>query len=322
MSGLKIAITGSSGMVGSHLVDFFEKKGISLSRLARYPEGQPLPSAGAAPRRPTVLSRNERIIFWDPEKGIIEKEKLEGHEALIHLAGATIASHRWSLAYKRLILESRVKSTEFLCHALARLKHPPQVVLSASAVGYYGNRPATETLDESSGKGDGFLAEVCDQWEKATAAATASGIRVIRMRFGMILSRSGGALAKMVPIFQWGLGGPLGSGRQEMSWIALDEIPHVILHLINHKDISGPVNVVSPGSVSNRAFTKLLGQTLKRPAVFPVPAFAVRLMFGQMGEELLLSGAKVRPGVLERTHYRFLYPDLKSTLEFYCQRSP
>ncbi len=290
-------------MVGSHLVKWFSREGHRITRIVRHP-AFPVASPGVVP--------------WDIERGTMDRENLEGQDVVVHLAGANISGRRWSPEYKQLIGESRVQGTQVLCRNLIRLKHPPQILFSASAIGYYGNRSPSERLDESCSKGEGFLSDVCEQWEKASQEAQNFGIRVVSMRFGIILSRSGGALAKMIPIFRLGLGGRLGSGQQIMSWVALEETPHIILHLLDC-EIAGPVNVVSPQSVSNREFTALLSRVLKRPAVFPVPEFLISFLLGEMGRELLLSGAKVVPGVLERSGYRFRYPDLESLIESYLK---
>ena len=298
MSKLKIALTGVSGMVGSHLSEFFIREGHPLSRLVRRPSF-PMDS----------------LISWDPQEGTIDLRKLEGHDVLVHLAGASIAGKRWSAQYKEEILKSRIRGTSLLCEALGKLKRPPKVFLCASAVGFYGNRPASELVDETSLSGSGFLSHVCEEWEKTALRAKTLGVRVVCMRLGMVLSSKGGALAQMLPIFRLGLGGKLSSGEQMISWVSLDEIPLVIDHLIQHSEISGAVNVVSPKAVENREFTQILGKVLKRPAIFPVPALGVKLLFGEMGEELLLSGAHVVPRRLQESGYQFIYPDLQKVLE-------
>lgn len=207
-----------------------------------------------------------------------------------------------------------MRGTSLLCEALARLKQPPRVLLSASAIGYYGNRDPGETIDEGSGAGSGFLADVCTAWEEATRPAEDAGIRVVHMRFGMILAPDGGALGKMLPAFRLGLGGRIGSGKQMMSWIALDDIPRAMLHTVAHPDLAGPVNFVAPKPVSNTLFTKALGEALGRPTVMPLPAFAMKGLFGEMAEELLLGGAKVVPRKLLDAGYRFSYPEIGPAL--------
>ena len=285
---MRIAITGSTGMIGSTLISFLLLKGHNITQITR----------------PKV---------WDPNAEKIDAQALEGHDVVIHLAGANVGE-RWSEAHKKDILESRIKGTRLLCQTLARLKNKPKVLLSASAIGYYGNHPPDRILDENSPQGQGFLPDVCRQWEEETRAARDAGVRVVNMRFGVVLSKNGGALSKMWRPFQLGLGGVLGSGKQMMSWVALDEIPFIIDHLMN-KDVSGPVNLVSPQVVSNAQFTKVLGQVIKRPTIFPVPGFMIQLLFGEMGERLLLEGARVVPKRLQETGYQFHYPDLRSALE-------
>ncbi|HLF17511.1 MAG TPA: TIGR01777 family oxidoreductase [Candidatus Omnitrophota bacterium] len=296
----RIAISGSTGLVGSALVDHFRSNGHTVTRIIR-PE--------------TKINSSEPCVVMDAFVGTIEAEKLEGHEAVIHLAGASIAGGRWSASTKRLLYASRIDTTKLLSSALAKLKNKPKVFLSASAVGYYGPHPAEETLDEQSGAGSDYLARICRDWEEATQEAQNAGIRVVHLRTGVVLSKKGGALKKMLPIFQFGLGGVLGSGEQMMSWIALDEIPLVIEHLIKNEKRSGPVNVVAPHPVSNKEFTKALGRAIKRPVVFPVPTLAIKALYGEMGETLLLSGAKILPKKLLDSGYMFRYPNIEEALK-------
>ena len=292
---MKIAITGSGGLVGTALKKYFSARGDDVWPLMR-------------------SAASEREIFWNPAKGQIEREKLEGLDAVIHLAGANIAGRRWSAAYKKTILASRVQPTRLLCEALAGLTQKPKVLLSASAVGYYGAHNPAEGVLEGTPAGNDFLAGVCRDWEEAATPATGAGIRTVAMRFGVVLSVKGGALKKMLPAFQLGLGGPLGSGKQMMSWVALAEIPKVAEFLLANESMSGPVNVVAPAPVTNACFTQALGKALKRPAFLPVPAFAVKLLFGEMGESLLLNGAAVLPGKLKEAGYSFRYPDIDAAL--------
>jgi len=296
---MRMAITGSTGMIGSTLISFLLPKGHGVTQITR--------------RRVLKGAYQTPFLTWDPDAGQIDAQALEGHDVVIHLAGANVGE-RWSESYKKDILQSRVKGTRLLCQTLARLKNKPKVLLSASAIGYYGNHPPDKISDENSPQGQGFLPDVCRQWEEETKAARDAGVRVVNMRFGVVLSKKGGALAKMWRPFQMGLGGVLGSGKQMMSWVALDEIPHIIDHLMN-KNISGPVNLVSPQTVSNAQFTKVLGQVIKRPTIFPIPDFMIQLLFGEMGECLLLEGARVVPKRLQETGYQFHYPDLRSALE-------
>ncbi|MDE2027954.1 MAG: TIGR01777 family oxidoreductase, partial [Candidatus Omnitrophica bacterium] len=253
------------------------------------------------------------MIHWDPSLSFLKEEELNGFDAVIHLSGSSIG-RRWTPEYKKEILDSRVQSTTLLCEALSKVAVKPKVLICASAVGFYGPHSPRETLDEASPSGTGFLADVCRAWEQAVAPAVKAGIRVVHARFGLVLSQTGGALAQMLPVFRWGLGGPLGDGQQAVSWVSLDEIPFVVEHLIRNEKIDGAVNVCSPQSVSNAEFTRMLGQALHRPAVLPVPAFAVNLLFGEMGQSLLLEGAKVNPKRLQESGYQFHYPDLKYVL--------
>ncbi len=217
--------------------------------------------------------------------------------------------------YKKSILESRVQSTRLLCESLSRVVSKPKLLICASAIGFYGNHPGQEVLDENSPSGKGFLADVCRQWEEATCLAAQAGIRVVCMRLGVVLSKTGGALGKMWIPFQLGIGGVLGNGRQIISWVALDEIPYVVDYLIKNDKIAGAVNVVSGQPVSNARFTKILGQVIHRPTLLPVPGFVIRLLFGEMGQNLLLEGAYVVPRRLQESSYQFRFADLKDALK-------
>jgi uncharacterized protein (TIGR01777 family) len=234
-------------------------------------------------------------------------------DAVIHLAGEPIAEGRWTEEKKRRIRESRVQGTRVLSEALAGLKHKPSVLLSASAIGYYGAR-GSEILTEESAPGDDFLAKVCREWEEATEPAARAGIRAAQMRFGVILSSKGGALVKMLTPFKLGLGGRLGSGEQYMSWIALDDVVGVVDYLLEKDEMSGPVNTVAPNPVTNKDFTKALGHALSRPTLFPVPKFAIRLAFGEVADVALLASQRVEPVRLKASGYVFKYPELKSAL--------
>jgi uncharacterized protein len=296
---MKVLVTGSSGLIGSALVRSLTSEGHNVLRLVR-PESRSSQSGVSE-------------IRWDPAAGEIESSGLEGLEAVVHLAGESIAAGRWTAAQKAKIRDSRIKGTDLLCNTLARLAHPPKVMVSASAIGYYGDRGA-ESLREESPPGSGFLAEVSRQWEAATAAAAQKGVRVVIPRFGMVLSPAGGALAKMLPPFRMGAGGKLGSGKQYMSWVALDDAVGAIYHTLTGNTLRGPVNVVAPNSVTNLEFTKTLGRVLSRPTLVPVPAFAARLAFGEMADALLLASTRVEPAKLLNTGYRFLYPELEGAL--------
>jgi uncharacterized protein len=291
---MKIIVSGASGLVGTMLIPSLQAKGHEV-----------------IPMRRTPAKAGE--ICWDPDNGQLDAAALEGADAVIHLGGENIASGRWDAAKKARIRESRVKSTTLLSEALASLKTPPSVFLCASAVGYYGDR-SDEWLTENSAPGQGFLPEVCQAWEASTKPASDAGIRVVNLRFGMILSPEGGALAKMVPPFRLGAGGPIGSGGQYMSWIVLEDVVGVIHHALETESLRGPVNVVSPEPVKNRPFSCALGRALDRPAIAILPGFMARLMFGEMADALLLSSERVKPAKLLETGYSFQYPEIQTAL--------
>jgi len=293
---MKILVTGSTGLVGRTLVPFLTGRGDSVIRLVR------------------STSKSEGAkVHWNPATGSIDTARLEGLDAVVHLAGERIATGRWTAEKKVRIRESRVRGTRLLCESLARLGQPPQVLVSASAIGYYGDR-GDEILREESASGSGFLAQVCREWEAATESAIQKGIRVVHLRIGVVLSPLGGALAKMLLPFRMGLGGIIGSGRQFMSWIALEDLVGSIAYALTTDAIRGPVNAVAPHPVMNREFTKTLGRVLGRPTLFPMPAFAARLAFGEMADELLLSSGRVEPARLSTTGYVFRYPTLEGAL--------
>jgi uncharacterized protein (TIGR01777 family) len=257
--------------------------------------------------------RSDYEIEWSPERYSIALARLEGFDAVVHLAGESIAEGRWTDAKKKQIRESRVKGTRLLGDALANLSNPPKTFVCASAIGYYGDR-GDELLTEASAPGNDFLSSVCVEWEKATALASEKGIRVVNCRFGIILDAKGGALKKMLPPFRMGVGGKIGSGKQWMSWIALDDVIGGIKFALANDSIRGPVNFVAPAPVSNSEFTKTLGKVLSRPALFPIPDFGVRLVFGEMADALLLSSQRVEPARLQAAHYSFQYSELDSAL--------
>lgn len=292
---MQFAVTGSHGLVGSDLVPSLAAEGHRVIRLVR---GAPA---------------SDSEVAWDPAAGISDLPKLEGIDALVHLAGESIAAGRWTRARKAEIRRSRVEGTQHLCESIARLTHPPKVMVSASAMGFYGDR-GEEQLDETSAPGTGFLAEVCRAWESATEPAAQAGVGVIKLRFGLILSAKGGALKKMLPPFEVGAGGKIGSGRQFMSWIAIDDVVAAIRHAIGTPSLAGPVNAVSPSPVTNADFTRILARTLSRPAVMPLPAFAARLMLGEMADALLLASARIVPRRLIESGFRFSYPELEGAL--------
>ena len=293
---MHVLVTGSTGLVGSALVAFLTTGGHQVTRLVR-----------RAPRP------GQAEVYWHPEAGSIATPGLEGIDAMVHLAGENIASGRWSAAKKASIRESRVQGTQLLCSALAQLANPPQVLVSASAIGYYGDR-GDAVLREDSRPGRDFLADVCRAWEAATEPAVQRGIRVVTVRLGIVLSPAGGALAKMLLPFKMGVGGRIGSGQQYMSWIALDDVVGAMHHAIVTDALHGPVNVVAPNPVTNAVFTKTLGRVLGRPTVLPLPAFAARVAFGEMADALLLASTRVEPARLTDTNYAFRYPELEGAL--------
>jgi uncharacterized protein (TIGR01777 family) len=292
---MQVLVTGASGLIGTALRERLGREGHEVRRLVRGPA-----------RAPDQAS-------WDPDRGTIDRAALEGVDGVVHLAGAGIGDHRWTEDYKREIVESRTRSTELLATTLAGLEHKPAVLLSGSAIGYYGDR-GDEELDESSGPGDDFLAGVCLAWEAATAPAAAAGIRVAHLRTGIVLAAAGGALKKQLPLFKLGLGGRFGSGRQWQSWVSLDDEVGAIVHLLDH-DVAGPVNVVAPNPVRNADFASTLGKVLGRPSVVPVPAFGPRLALGsELADSLLFASQRVRPAVLTASGYTYEHPDLEGAL--------
>ena len=291
---MHLLVTGASGMVGRALLQRLATEGHQVVRLVR--------------REP----RGTDELRWDPAGGQLDlgDRPIDG---VVHLAGENIADGRWSAERKRAILESRKKGTELLARTLSARDTNPYVLVSASAIGYYGPR-GDEPLEEDAASGTGFLAEVCRAWEEATRPAEGAGIRVVRLRIGVVLSKNGGALAKMLTPFKMGVGGKVGSGDQVMSWITLDDLVSVIVHALGNADLRGPVNATAPGAVTNAEFTRALGKALGRPTVFPMPAFAARLAFGEMADELLLSGARVRPAALLASGFRFGQPEIGPAL--------
>ncbi|HEX3600287.1 MAG TPA: TIGR01777 family oxidoreductase [Lacipirellulaceae bacterium] len=291
-----VAITGSSGLVGTALIEALEADGHFVRPMVR-----------RAPRA------DKHEIRWDPAAGTIDAAELATVDAVVNLAGENIAAKRWTPAFKQQILDSRIRSTNLLCQTLAGLATKPTVLVSASATGYYGSR-GDAPVDETAAPGAGFLADVCQQWEAATKPARDADIRVVNLRIGFVLARDGGGLAKMLTPFKLGLGGVIGSGRQYISWIALDDLVRAIQFTLAASTPAGPVNAVSPQPVTNRDFTKTLGQVLKRPTIFPMPAFAAKLAFGEMADNMLLSSIRVEPRVLTAARFEFAYPDLESAL--------
>jgi uncharacterized protein (TIGR01777 family) len=292
---MNILVSGSTGLIGSELCLFLSKNNHRIVRLVRH--------ADAGPDE----------IRWDPSRGILDTQALERLDAVVHLAGENIASGRWTEKKKRRIRESRINGTRTLAQSLSHLFDPPKVLVSLSAVGYYGNR-GDEQLNEECASGDGFLPDLCREWETATQAAVIRGIRVVIPRVGIVLSARGGAMARMLPFFRLGLGGRIGSGRQYMSWIALEDLLRVIHHAILTPSLHGPVNAVSPNPVTNRDFSQALGRALSRPARFVLPAFAARIAFGRMADEALLASARVTPARLAQSGFAFHFPELDGAL--------
>lgn len=292
----RVLITGSSGFIGSALVSFLTTGGHQVVRLVR-----------SEPR----AAENE--VHWDPTAGRVDTSRLEGLDAVVHLAGENIGAARWTPERKARLRESRVRGTQLLCESLATLSARPTVLVSASAIGYYGNR-GDEVLHEESAPGSGFLAELARQWEAATESAANAGIRVVNLRIAVVLSATGGALRQMLTPFRLGVGGVLGNGKQYMSWITLDDLVRVIAHSITTESLSGPVNAGSPHPVTNYEFTKTLGRVLGRPTLFPMPDFAVRLAFGEMADELLLASTRIQPTKLLASGFEFRHAELEGAL--------
>ena len=297
---LDVLVSGASGMVGTALCAFLTTGGHRVRRLVR-----------REPRGPDEFR-------WDPLGLGVDPAAAEGADAIVHLAGENIAGSRWGPAQKDRIRRSRREGTRQVADAWRAAKARPEVFVSASAVGIYGDR-GDEELDESSAQGEGFLADVCRAWERASQDL--SGPRTVQMRFGVILSPAGGALAKMLLPFKLGLGGRLGSGAQWMSWIALDDVVYALHRALHDTSLSGPVNTVAPGAVTNADYTRTLGKVLGRPAILPMPGFAARAAFGELADELLLAGQKVRPGRLGAAGFDFAYPELEGALRHQLGRA-
>lgn len=292
---MKVVVTGASGLIGSALIPMLE----------------------AAGHEPVPLRRGPA---WDPERGLLEASVLDGADAVVHFAGENVAGGRWTAEQKRRIRDSRVNGTLAIARAAAALPRTPAVFVSASAIGYYGDC-GDELQTEHSSPGKGFLAGVCKEWEAATAPAAEAGIRTVRLRFGVVLSAHGGALARMLPPFRMGLGGPVGSGRQYVSWITLEDAAAAALHVILNSGLDGPVNVVSPNPVTNAEFAHALGHALGRPAVMPVPAIALKLAFGEMAKEVLLASQRVEPRQLLASRFPFRWARLEDALRAVLQHS-
>lgn len=293
---MRILLSGSHGLIGSRLVPELEREGHEVLRLVRHePQGA-------------------HEIEWDPFRGVKNHEALEALDAVVHLAGEGIADHRWTRAVKKKIRDSRVEGTRLLCEALASLSKKPKVYVSASAIGYYGDRGVT-LVDESSSSGSGFLPKVCRAWEGAAIKELKdAGIREVFLRIGIVLSAEGGALTKMMPAFKLGVAGHIGNGKQYMSWISLDDVLGIIRFALENETLSGPINVVAPEPVTNQVFTKTLGHVLHRPTLLPLPAIAAHMALGEMADELLLASTRVKPARLLSAGYQYQHPELEEAL--------
>ena len=296
---MKIAIAGASGLIGSAFITSVEEDGAEVTRLVRSS-----PKAGE--------------IEWHPNQDTIEPRKLDGFDAIVNLAGENVAEGRWTDEKKKKIHDSRVNGTHLISEAIAKLDPKPRVFLCASATGIYGDRP-DETLTEQSDSGGGFLAGVCREWEKATEPAAKAGVRVVNLRFGPVLAAHGGMMEKMLTPFKMGLGGKIGSGKQYISWVAIDDVVGAMKLALKNEAIRGPLNVVSPNPVTNEVFTKALGEALSRPTMMAVPAFAARLAFGEMADEMLLASQRVMPRKLKDAGFQFEYANLEDALRKYIK---
>jgi uncharacterized protein (TIGR01777 family) len=294
VSERRVAMTGASGLIGRALKSALELGGSRVLPLVRREAG---PGEAA----------------WDLEAGTVDLSALEGSDAVVHLAGDNLGEGRWTPDKKARILNSRVRGTEVLCEGLARMRRPPSVLVAASAIGWYGDGGDREQ-DEASPAGEGFLPRVCAAWEAATRPAVEAGIRVVNLRIGVVLASGGGALPKMLAPYRFGMGGPVGGGRQYVSWIALPDLVDAVDWCLGHDALSGPVNATAPGAVRQGDFARTLGRVLRRPAVVPLPAWVVRLAMGDKGEALLLEGARISPTRLLASGFSFRYPDLKGAL--------
>ncbi len=296
---MKIVVAGASGLVGSALVSKLKAEGAEVTRLVR-----------------SAAKSGE--IEWHPDRGSIDAPAMEGFDAVINLAGDGIADGRWTEEKKRRILDSRVNGTRLLSETMANLSRKPATFINASAVGFYGSR-GDELVDEDSGPGEGFLASVCRQWESATAPAEQAGIRVVKLRLGVILTKDGGIMGSMLRPFKLGLGGKVGSGQQVISWIAMDDVVAAISFILHTESLRGPINAVAPQPVTNEEFTRTLGRVLSRPTFMAMPAFAARLAFGEMADEMMLSSTRVAGKVLNDAGFKFQYPELEGAVRAMLQ---
>jgi uncharacterized protein (TIGR01777 family) len=300
----RVAVSGAGGLIGSALTRRLRARDCSVLRLVR--------------RR---AQEDGGAVFWNPDTAEVDAGALEGVDAVVHLAGENLAGGRWTAARKRRIRDSRVNGTRLLAGSLAGLDRPPRVLVNASAIGFYGDR-GDEVLDEDSAPGAGFLADLCREWEAATEPSREAGIRVVCLRIGVVLARNGGALARMLPAFRLGLGGPVGGGNQIMSWISLTDLTRAIVRLLEDDRFSGAVNGVAPLPVSNAELARALGRALGRPAVLPLPAFLIGLAFGEMGRETVLSSGRILPSRLDQAGFEFEHRDIDSALRHELRVAP
>lgn len=294
---MEITIAGSSGLLGSALVRSLSASGHSIRRLVR-------DTGGGIPG----------CFAWNPAEGVMDNAAIEGAGAVINLAGANIAGARWTRARRQLLRDSRVQGTQLIARTIAECGARPAVLLNASGIGYYGTHPEG-WVDEGSPAGDGFLAELCREWENATEPAATAGVRVAKLRLGVVIAREGGALAKMLPVFKLGLGGPVGGGRMWMSWVSIADLVRVVEQALVDPRLAGGVNVVAPAPATNAEFTRELARSLRRPAFLPAPAWALRLAFGQMADETLLASARARPRVLEDAGFEFRHTTIGPAID-------
>lgn len=291
-----VAVSGASGLIGTRLTQLLKASGKTVVPISR-------------------RSSDSQTILWDPAQGFLNPQRLEAVDTIVHLAGENIAAGRWNDSLKQKIRDSRVQGTQNLVNSLKGLQKRPKTLICASAIGFYGDRGA-EVLDENSSVGTGFLPEVCGEWERAALSAQELGLRVVNVRIGVVLSRHGGALQKMLLPFKLGLGGIVGNGRQYWSWIGLNDVSRAIAYCVDNQNLSGPVNAVSPHTATNFDFTRILGSVLHRPTLFPLPAFMARLVLGEMAEALLLASVRVTPGVLRNAGFVFEQPELRECLQY------
>jgi uncharacterized protein (TIGR01777 family) len=299
---MRILVTGATGLIGAKLTGVLENDGHTVIALTR---------------RASI--DRQVSITWDPESGKLDPNEIEGFDAVIHLAGENIGGGRWTDARKARILNSRVNGTRLLCDAIEKLQSPPKVLISSSAIGYYGDR-GDALLNEASGPGSGFLPDVCVAWEKATESAATCGVRVVLLRTGIVQTPEGGSLQRMLLPFKLGIGGKFGNGKQWWSWIGIEDVTNVIQFALMNEKLAGPVNLVAPHPVTNDEFTKILARVLKRPAITPIPQFALKLLLGEMADGLLFSSARVEPKRLSEAGYQFHQTELEPTLRSLLSR--